>query len=305
MIAGLAGPAQGGLVAAERAGRIEVHDGGRLVLAWQVAPLANPAGGDRFHASAFLHPLCTPGGFGLTQIQPADHLHHFGVWWPWKFLEVDGRRHNTWELQQNEGRQVAVSARIGSQSPDEVMLELVNRHEVRIGDAYLPAVDERTRMVVGRQGKDAYQIDLLIDQQPVAGRGIKVVAYRYSGFSWRGTAAWDKSNSRMQTSEGRDRDHANHQPARWVMVGGKTPAGAATMLVLSAAAKNGGKPELLRVWDSKTQSGTPFLNFNPVVAESLPLDGTRGEVSRRRYRLVMADRAIEPAEAERFWQDWR
>lgn len=299
------GVAHGGFVAAERGGRIEVRDGERLVLAWQVAPLAEPAGGAKFAASAFLHPLCTPGGFEVTAIQPSDHLHHFGVWWPWKFLEVDGKQHNTWELQEHQGRHVAVAAKIAGQSADEVTLELHNRHEVFDGQQFVPALDEHVRLRLGRLGADAYQIELAIDQQPAPGRRVKVVAYRYSGFSWRGTSAWTKDNSRMTTSEGHSRDQANHQPGRWVMVAGKTPVGSATMLLMSAAAKDGGRPELLRVWDSKTTNGVPFANFNPVVRDTLPLDAAHPAASRRKYRLVLADRTLEPAEAERLWQDWR
>ena len=300
----IAGPAQAGFTAAERDGRLEVRDGDRLVLAWQVAPLARPAGGAKFAASAFLHPLCTPSGFELTAIQPPDHLHHFGVWWPWKFLNVDGKQHNTWELQEGQGRHVAVNARIASQSADEVVLELANRHEVAAGNSFVPALDERARLRLGRLGTDAYQLDIALDQRPAAGRRVEVVAYRYSGFSWRGSAAWNKDNSRMTTSEGHTRDQANHQPARWVMVDGKTPAGTATLLLLSAAAKDGGTPELLRVWDSNTHNGAPFANFNPVVRESLPLDAAHKQVSQRRYRLILTDRTLTPEQAEQLWRKW-
>ena len=76
---------------------------------------------------------------------------------------------------------------------------------------------------------------------------MEVTKYRYSGFSWRGTAAWNKDNSTMRTSAGHHRDNANHQEALWVSVDGKTPGGMATMLMMSAAAKNGGAAERLRV----------------------------------------------------------
>lgn len=293
-----------GFAAAERDGRLEVRDGGRLVLAWQVAPLAKPAGGAKFAASAFLHPLCTPSGFELTAIQPPDHLHHFGVWWPWKFLEVDGKQHNTWEIQEGQGRHVAVSARITSQSADEVVLDLANRHEVAAGNGFAPALDEHAHLRLSRLASDAYQLDITLNQQPAAGRKVAVVAYRYSGFSWRGSAAWHKDNSRMTTSEGHTRDQANHQPARWVMVDGKTPAGTATLLLLSAAAKDGGTPELLRVWDSNTNNGVPFANFNPVVNHTLPLDAAHKQASQRRYRLILADRTLTPQQADQLWRKW-
>jgi len=300
----VAGPARAGFQVAERDGRIEVSDGGRVVLAWQRAPTNKPGIDKKFTGSAFLAPLSTPGGFVLTDLQPRDHRHHFGVWWPWKYLDVDGEKYNCWEVQEHQGRHVAVDARVASQSDDEVVLVLKNRHEVFADGKYTPALDERTRLRIGRMGKDAYVIDIDIAQKPAAGRKAKVVAYRYSGFSWRGTPKWNAKNSRMLTSEGLDRDKTNHKPARWVTVTGPTPHGTATMLMMSAAAKNGGKPELLRVWGKKINGGMPFVNFNPVVRESIPLDGSRREVSRRRYRLIVADRAIKPGEARNLWKSW-
>ena len=67
-------------------GRIEVRDNDTLVFGWQHQQLKNAKGGEKFAGSAYIHPLTTPSGFELTCIQPGDHLHHYGVWWPWKLL---------------------------------------------------------------------------------------------------------------------------------------------------------------------------------------------------------------------------
>ena len=48
-------------------------------LGYQAQPLGEPVGGDKFKASNFIHPLKTPLGFTVTQAQPEDHLHHFGL----------------------------------------------------------------------------------------------------------------------------------------------------------------------------------------------------------------------------------
>ena len=106
---------------AERDGRLEAKRGAVVMLAWQVAPLANPAGGEKFaDAGAFLHPLCTPSGFDCTTIQPKDHLHHLGLWWPWKYVEFEGKKHNTWEMQEGEGAHIPRGAKQLSGGPDKV-----------------------------------------------------------------------------------------------------------------------------------------------------------------------------------------
>lgn len=291
---------------ADRDGRIEIRDGGKLVFGWQHGPLRNPKGGEIFAGSAFVHPLCTPSGFELTQIQPGDHLHHFGVWWPWKLLTVDGKPYITWEMQQKQGRTVGVSAKVTSQSADQVSIEARNRAEIKpAGADYLPVMEERALLRFARLGEDAYALDITIENRPAKGIEVEVTKYRYSGFSWRGTAAWNKDNSTMCTSGGHDRDNANHEEANWVTVDGVTPAGNATMLLMSGAAKDGGVSERLRVWDSKAHHGAPFVNFNPVVKKSRPLVPEQTAVASRRYRLVMADHKIEPKEAEKLWQEWK
>jgi len=291
---------------ADQDGRIEIRDGGKLVFGWQYDLIKKPLGGDEFAASAFVHPLCTPSGFNLTRIQPGDHLHHFGVWWPWKFLMVKGEKFNTWEMQAGQGRHVGVSARIKSQAADEVVIEAQNRSEIKAkGKDYLPVTVEKCQLRFARLGDDAYVLDITIDELPTKGIDVEVVKYRYSGFSWRGIKAWNKENSHMTTDSGHNRDNANGEETRWFAVAGATESGKATMLMMSAAAKNGGAPERARVWNSKTMDGTPFANFNPVVKTSFPMKAGQKEVASRQYRLIVADRAIDPAEAEKLWKAWK
>jgi len=306
MFAFLCSPLHAGFSTKEQNGRIEIRDGGKVVLAWQKTRVSKPGVGKKFAGSAFLNPVCTPGGFVLTDLQPPDHRHHFGVWWPWKYLDVDGKKYNCWEVQEGEGRLTAAEAKVEKEDADEVVLSLKNRFEVFEGGRFVPVVRERAKVRLFRLGEDAYGIDVSIDEEPEPGRKVVVHAYRYSGFSWRGTPEWNAKNSRMLTSRGDDRDTANRRPARWVAFTGETPGGQATMLMMSAAAKNGGKPELLRVWTRKMGGdGKPSVNFNPVVRQSIPLDAAHPEVSRRQYRLIVADRKIPAKEAGKLWKDWK
>lgn len=303
LIASIAPPAFAAFKAEDKNGHLRITDDGKQVFGWQYGPLENPEGGAKFAAlSAFIHPLKTPAGFMLTRIQPGDHLHHLGVWWPWKILEVDGKPHITWELQAGEGRSIGVSAKITRQSDDQVVLELRNRHEISRDGIYIPVLDETTTLTFGRMKKDSYVVDLDIRHKAVEGWEPKVAAYRYSGFSWRGPASWNRSNSTMLTSGGHHRDNANHQTADWLMVTGKADSGDAAFLMMSAAAKNAGTPEKLRVWPTATENGAQFANFNPVVEETLPLSDPR--VAHRRYRLIAADRIITAPEADKLWADW-
>jgi hypothetical protein len=280
-------------------GRVEATRDGRLLLAWQAEPIKNPVGGERFAGSAFFHPLQTPSGFCWTHIQPDDHKHHFGLWWPWKFIEVEGQTYNTWEIQDGQGAHIASETKSLVSGPDSADWELLNQTVIKRPDHQPEVVIHETTRARLSLTKDMQVLDLTIHQR-AAGAAVTVSAYRYSGFSWRGPASWNKDNSVMTTDSGKHRDNANGTPGRWVMVSGPTPHGSATVLLMSAAKT----PEKLRVWDAKSQSGAPFVNFNPVMDRPLPLDDTHPEVSSRRYRVIAADRTLSPAEASAEWSRW-
>lgn len=303
--AALALPASAQFQAADKDGRIEIRDGGKLVFGWQHQPLVNPKGGEIFAASAFVHPLTTPSGFVLTDIQPEDHLHHFGVWWPWKLVKLDGKKYVTWEMQAKQGRHDARKGEIRSVQPDEVSLMAENQTKILPkGGDYQPVIDEQVAMTFKRLGGDAYLLDVQIVQKAVSGEEVTIPAYRYSGFSWRGPAAWTAQTSSLLTSGAHHRDNANHQPAVWTMVKGDTPTGKATMLIMSRASLDAGQAERLRVWGSDQHHGTPFVNFNPVVDQDAELrDGNRA-VSHRNYRLILADRELTAHDADQYWEQW-
>ena len=283
--------------------RLEFRQGGNVTLGWQTEPLAKPVGGEKFAASAFIHPLRTPGGFECTTIQPSDHLHHLGLWWPWKFIEVDGKKFNCWEIQEGQAAHMARRVKTISSEPGKAEWELQNEFVVKLPGAGPSVAIHETARIVLTPGADATVLDISIKQKS-AGSPVTIAAYRYSGFSWRGPASWNKDNSTMTTSGGKGRDDANGTPARWVVVSGPSAKGTASLLILSAAEKQAGTPEKVRVWDSKMNDGAPFVNFNPVMQKPLPLDDAHPAVANRKYRVIAADRAIDAAAADAEWRKW-
>ncbi len=291
-----------------------VHGGhdGETQLVWQMDTLDHPGGSDAFLPSAFLHPMKTPAGYQWTHAMPGDHIHHLGLWWPWKHIEVGGTQYNCWELQNGQGAHHAVGAKFIDAGPDALEWEFHNEIRVRESDDAGPpvtdgiaAVREAVRTRIARHGEDANVIDLTIRQE-AAGEPVTIGRYRYSGFAWRGPAEWVTSNSEMTTCEGHGRDEANGKESRWVLLTGPGEGDAAvSVLLMSGAAEIAGTPERLRVWNSNMHGGTPFVNFNPVQAESIPLDADHPAVSHREYRIIAADRKLTTDEAEAEWKAWR
>lgn len=294
-------------------GVITASHGDAHQLSWQQEPLTRPKAPAAFLPSAFLHPLRTPAGFEWTAVMPSDHIHHLGLWWPWKHIKIDGKTYNCWELQNGQGAHHAVSAKSISTGPDAVEWEFQNEIRIRKPgkDAGPPvkdgiaAINEIVNMRIARHGGDANVIDITIrhtaEEKPVI-----IEKYRYSGFCWRGPESWVSSNSVMTTCKNLNRDQANGSEGRWVLVTGPAANGAtASVLMMSAATDIAGTQERLRVWDSKAHHGTPFVNFNPVQARDLPLNAETPAVSHRQYRVIAADRTLTTDEAEAEWKAWR
>lgn len=274
------------------------------VLLWRITPAPLTGKLEKFSTSGYFQSLRTPAGFELLDVHPADHPHHCGLWWPWKYIEVNGKKHNTWEVQENHGAHIAKSAKQIGTGKDGLKWELACESVVKSPKAESStAILETTLISLADVSPDTRVLDIDI-QQKAASAPVMIVNYRYSGFSWRGPASWQKENSTMTTSGGKNRDNANGTQARWVVVSGPTPKGMASMLMMSAASKVAGTEEDLRVWDSKGMNGTPFVNFNPVVSKSLPLDEKTPAVSHRKYRIIAADRVIDAAGAEAAWREW-
>lgn len=292
-----------GIASGAEVARIEFPDGKAPVFGWQKALVAEPKGGEKFATSAFVHPLTTPGGFVCTDLQPGDHLHHLGIWWPWKYVEVAGKKYNTWEIQEGQGAHVAREVKVLSSGPDKAEWEFHNETVIKPKGSEPRVIIKETAHVTLTKRDDATVLDITL-RQKAADVPVTISAYRYSGFSWRGTPHWNKDNSTMITSGGKDRDNANGTPARWLAVSGATPKGTASVLILSAAEKLAGAPENVRVWDSKNHNGAPFANFNPVQNKPLSMDEAHPAVSHRSYRIIAADRTMDAATAEAEWKKW-
>lgn len=288
---------------AEKDGQSIAQLNGKTVLGFQKEPLREPKGDATFAGSQFIHPLATPSGFVITDVQPSDHLHHFGLWWTWKFIGVDGKRFNTWEIQNGEGAHVADGAETLSVGKDKMAWRLTGHVETRGKDAEPRVViRENTDLLLTTLDEQTLALDLTI-RHSADGAKVTIGKNHYSGFGWRGTPEWNGENSTLVTSEGHNRENGNGHPVRWVLVTGERPGGKASLLMMSAAATTG-EPERMRCWGAKMHSGHHFVNFNPVAQQSIPLDDAHSAVSSRRYRVIASDRELNAAEAEKFWKSW-
>ena len=65
-----------------------VKAGNKDILRYHSAVVYPPRGVDSsYRRSGFMHPVYAPNGAVLSNMQPADHYHHYGFWNPWTDTE--------------------------------------------------------------------------------------------------------------------------------------------------------------------------------------------------------------------------
>lgn len=290
----------------EQDGKLVVKSASVDLVTYQNKPMEKPKGGDKFKGSNFIHPLKTPSGFCLTDLQPSDHLHHFGLWWPWKYLKAEGRKVLYWELQKGEGVIEAQGRKNTNISKDGAKFVAISHYidktapdgpKVILNELLLAKVS----LIVASPVK-GYFLDLEIIQSPQIKTPVEVVKYRYSGFSIRGPKEWNKDNSKLITSEGKDRQGSNGTRANWIIAEGDAKEGAKAGFVIMSHPDNYGTPQFLRTWNNKMFNGATFANFNPVQKNSWTLQP--GKKYTQKYRLFVYDGTVTEKQAEKFWDDY-
>ena len=274
---------------------------GQNMGSYQAAPMRAPKGGKRFKGSNFIHPLKTPSGFVVTDSQPDDHPHHFGLWWPWKYVVTNGRKVLCWELQKGDG---IIEAQGGEQTDQGFTAKSIYIDRKAPGGPgtlihetlNVAASTSRNRPARG------YLLELEIVHEVAGDAPLEVLKYRYSGFALRGTPQWHAGNSTVLTSAGKDYTASNFTRARWVRVEGDAASGQTAGVIMMSHPDNHAHPEKLRTWDPKTHHGAIFINFNTVQDQSLTFQPGCEYI--RRYRLFVYDGKVSVEEAEGLWKDY-
>src|SRR5690606_35604510 len=115
-----------------------------------------------------------------------------------------------------------------------------------------------------QQPEDAFYILDISSQLSCAGKSpVRLLEYRYGGLGIRATEKWNKDNSVILTSEGRDRSDADGSTARWCLVQGSLDNDYGGFVMMSYPT-NYNHPEPLRVWpENANKTGDVFINYAP------------------------------------------
>ncbi len=290
---------------------LTIQADGKNVLSYYYAVHDIPEGVDPlFRRSGFIHPLCSPDGHVLTQIQPADHYHHYGIWNPWTKVKIDDREVDFWNL--GEGQGTVRFAGIESIQSGDAWGGFCVRHEHV--DFKAPGgtqvVMEETwdirAAAIPVQQQLAWIVDLTSTMKNVLDNDIELSQYRYGGgVGFRATEVWDRYNSSVLTSVGKTRKDADGTRARWCDINGQIGNKDHTSGVLFLShPENRDHPEPMRVWpeDAVGGKGELFFEFCPIRLTAWTLEPGKNYVLR--YRMVVYDGKLKPETMEALWQDY-
>jgi len=278
--------------------------GGEKVLRYNHAPVPPPEGKSPLYTrSAFIHPLWSPKGAVLTDIHPADHIHHVGIWMPWTKTEFEGQEVDFWNLKEGQGTVRFVKFLSTTSGPvyggfqaeqEHVALKTSEGEKVVLNEVW----DVRVYNI-GGPDKGYWLWDFKSTQRCVADSPLYQIEYRYGGFGFRGAAEWKGENARYLTSEGKTRKDGHGTRARWCDTSGRIGDKWAGVIHLSHP-KNFRYPESMRIWPEFDQE--VFFNWAPGQLGDWVMEPGKDHVFC--YRLYVHEGKITVADAERVWHDF-
>lgn len=289
---------------ADSDGALTIYSGNQNLLRYHYKTVYPPAGIDSvYKRSGFIHPLWSPHGQILTDIQPADHYHHYGIWNPWTHVLYEGDTVDFWNLAKRQG--TVRFANFVSVSSGAVYSEYEALHEhvvFKKSGGEKVALKELQRVKVYRpdEVEDYYIVDLTLKMNCADASPFRILEYRYGGLGWRATEKWNKDNSEILSSTGKTRKNVDGSRERWCMIQGDFDDGHAGIVMMSYPA-NYSHPEPMRIWpDGPNDHEEVFVNFAPTKYRDWLLKPGKNYVLK--YRLVVFNGEFSKEKAESAWQ---
>jgi len=303
-------PATEGLVKAVKGDKaLDLQLGGANILRYNHAVVPAPKDIGRipetrrslYDRSGFIHPLWSTKGSVLTEIHPADHIHHMGLWMPWTHTQFEGRMVDFWNVGDGTGTVRFAKYLSTTDGPVfggfQVEQEHVARKTSKGEQVILNEVWDVRAYNVGGPEKGYWLIDFESTQRCVADEPLIQDQYRYGGFGFRATSKWKGQTAAYLTSEGKGRD-GHGTRARWCDTSGRIDEWEG--VTFYSHPQNFQHPEPMRIWPEP--DNYIFFNFCPSQAEPWEMKPAEDHVFR--YRMYVHQGKVVVADAERIWQDY-
>lgn len=285
---------------------IYIRRGGKDLWQYNHATAYPPSGVDSAYArSGFVHPMWSPTGKALTRIQPPDHYHHYGLWNPWTSAEFEGQTIDFWNLKERQGTVRYANTLSKIQGPIFAGYQVLHEHVVLKGDS-APKVamveTQGTNIFATPEEDGVYLADISILLNTATDDPVLLKEYRYGSLGWRTTEKWDRYNSEVITSEGKNRVEADGSLATWCIVQGDIDDDYAAVVMMSSPT-NYNHPEPLRIWpENQYDRGDMYANFAPTKNMDWNIEPGKNFVLN--YRFLVSSKKLTAEEAENAWQNF-
>jgi hypothetical protein len=290
---------------------IRILAGDREILCYRHALMDAPDGTDPLYKryGGYIHPLRSPAGNILTNIQPSDHYHHYGIWNPWTLTYFEGREVDFWNLARGLGT-VKYAGTISTWSGELFGgFKVLHDHIDFTGPGEDKTALNETWDVrawnVSMESQQIWIIDFIFTLNCATDSMIILDAYRYGGgIGFRATSEWTNKNSSVLTSEGKTRKDADGSNARWCMITGETGTDQKSGIIFMSHPSNRAHPEPMRVWpeDANEGRGDVFFEFCPI--RHKPWTLLPGQEYVLKYRLVVFDGTLPSETAGQLWRNY-
>ncbi|MBI1916306.1 MAG: PmoA family protein [Planctomycetes bacterium] len=279
---------------------LEIQKEKAPILRYNTAHIQPPKGIDpSYGRSAHLHPVWTPRGTIVTDETPPDHAHQSGVFLAFTRAVFEGHDVNFWDLKGGKGRVRFKKILATTGGPVYGGFQVEQEHvDLTVPGSKLVLVEgwDVRAWNLGGARAGSYVWDVGSTIRCAGESALKLPQFPYGGMALRGARSWSKETSRVLTSDGKGREEGNHTRPRWCDLSGRVD-GKTTGITLLTHPANFRFPEPLRIHPSM-----PYMVYTPSHLGDWEIRPGKAHVAR--YRFVVHDGPVVPAEVERLWRDF-
>lgn len=254
------------------------------VFTYQIAKVL-PAGlPNHYRRAGFIHPAYSPSGSVVTDDFPVGHAHQHGIFMAWVNTTFKGSSVDFWNQQKGTGdvAQAKFSEPIlkdGKFEFNSQLIHLSKEHQAVLREYWDIKIHPRS---------DVYVWDIFSKQENVTSDTLYIKEHIYGPLGVRGNRAWNRddstnftSDARFLTSEGLERDSANHSRPSWTAMYGELTNGTAGIATIPYPS-NFRAPQWVRV-----HPDMPYFSVTPTVGGDFSI--APGEIYESAFRFVVFD----------------
>ena len=284
---------------------------GKPAFTYQGATTQPPAGyASSYGRGGYIYPVLTPAGANVADDYPPNHKHHHGIWAAWTKTQFEGRHPDFWNMGDRTGTVEPVD--VGAEFSGPVCGGFVARHRYIDLSAKPPkdVLNETWNVVAYASGTAAaaagagaprpyFVFDLTVTQTCSTASPLVLEEYRYGGLAFRGAREWNGGGEeacQWLTSEGKGRIDGNEAPSRWVRLSAKVAGRPASVAILDHP-QDFRFPQPIRIFPDQ-----PYCVYSPSQLGRFEI--APGKPFVERYRFIVPDGVLEPAELDQLWNDY-